>query len=416
MGTGEENFMRILIVTHYFEPDSGAAAVRLSRLARLLHQRGHDVTVLTTMPHYPQGHISDAYRGKWSIVENRDGLRVIRAWLWATPSPKISRRLLGQMSFMVTAALRGLSLPRPDVVLIESQPVFTSLAGWFVSFAKRTPYVLNVSDFWPEYLLAVGAVKENSLIYRLFYRLVNWTFRGAKQIITLYPPLSENVESRIGQGQKIHTIYNAVDLQRFRPGLDTTMFRQQHSLGDAKLVSFIGTFGTHIDFETMLDVAAHFNNRSDVQFVFIGTGGQKGRVAERLEQGDISNSSWVGWVDHQDMPLAWNASYITFWAIHDHELYRSILQSKTYEAMASGVPMVIAVEGITVDILQRSNAGLTVAFKDKAGLIANIERMLGDEELRNQQSQAARTYAEQHFDPEKVADAYISVLETAAKR
>jgi glycosyltransferase involved in cell wall biosynthesis len=306
-------------------------------------------------------------------------------------------------------------IPCPDVVLIESQPVFTSLAGMFISRMLRVPYVLNVSDFWPEYLLAVGAVKEDSLIYRTFFKLVNMTFRRAAQIITLYPPLSENVESRIGQAEKIHTIYNAVDLDQFCPGLDTAAFRQQHDLGDAKLVTFIGTFGTHIDFETMMDVATHFNQRQDVRFVFIGTGGQRERVTERLAQGDLSNSRWIGWIDHADMPLAWNASYIAFWAIHNHELYRNILQSKTYEAMASGTPMAIAVEGITTDIIARSQSGLTVPFKDQQGLIAAIERLLDNPNLRNELSQSARAYAEQHFDPNKVAAAYESVLMKSVK-
>lgn len=407
--------MHILLMTHYFEPDAGAAAVRLSRLAKLLAARGHRLTVLTTLPHYPQGEVAQGFRGKPLIVEERDGMLVLRAWLWATPSPKISRRLISQWSFMISAALQGLGVPKPDVMLIEAQPVFTALAGYFISRVLRVPYVLNVSDFWPEYLLAVGTLTETSPVYKLFYALVNWTFRGAAQIVTLYPPLSENVERRVGRGEAIHTIYNAVDLARFRAGLDSSAFRQQHELGDVKLVTFIGTFGTHIDFETMLNVAAHFNAREDVRFVFVGTGGQREHIAERLAAGDLDHARWIGWVDHADMPLVWNASYLTFWAIHDHALYRNILQSKTYEAMASGVPMVIAVEGITTDVIARSNSGVTVPFKDRDGLIREIETLLQREDLRAQYSQSARAYAEQHFAPEKVADAYESLLLKAAQ-
>ncbi len=396
--------MHILLLSTYFEPDSGAAAVRLTRLAKRLHARGHRVTVLTTLPHYPQGVVPEQYRGKPLVVENRDGILVLRAWFYATPSPKISRRLLSQLSFMLTAALHGLGVPRPDVLLIEAQPVFTALAGLFLSRALRVPYVLNVSDFWPEYLLAVGTLRESSPLYRLFYALVNLTYRGAAQITTLYPPLTANIERRIGRGDHIRTIYNAVDLQRFRPGLDTAAFRQQHDLGDGKLITFVGTFGTHIDFETMLDVAAHFNARADeVRFVFAGTGGQRAQVAARLAGGDLANARWIGWIDHAEMPLVWNASYLTFWAIHDHPLYRSMLQSKTYEALACGTPMVVAVEGITTDLLVRSGSGVTVPFKDTAGLIGAIERLLADPAAREQQAHNARAYAEAHFDPDTVA-------------
>ncbi len=408
--------MHIWLITHYFEPDSGAAAVRLTRLAKLLHARGHQVTVLTTMPHYPQGQIAKGYDRKFCITEDQDGLRVIQTWLWATPSPNIVWRLISQVSFMFTCTIRGLFLKRPDVVLIEGQPVFTALAGWFLSRFKRVPYVVNVSDFWPEYLLAVGVVTETHPIYRLFRAQVNLIQRGAKGIITLYPPLVESIEKRIGKMDNIRVIYNAVEMQRFRPNLNTSSFREKYELGETKLVSFVGTFGTHIDFEVMLDVAANFNERKDVRFVFIGTGGRREQVEERLAHGDLSNAQWIGWIEHSEMPLAWNASHLTFWAIHDHELYRNILQSKIYEAMACGTPVAIAVEGITTDLVERSGGGVTVSFGDKEGLITAIERLLDDNTFHKQCSQNARTYAEANFDPEKVAAAYEEILVRVGRR
>jgi len=136
--------MHILFLTTYFEPDSGAAAVRLSRLAHLLKARGHDITVLTTLPHYPVGQIQANYRGKFAIVEDRDGLRVIRTWLLATQSPRISRRLISQNTFMLTALLRGLGIKRPNVMLVEAQPIFTGFAGALLGKIKRVPVVLNV--------------------------------------------------------------------------------------------------------------------------------------------------------------------------------------------------------------------------------------------------------------------------------
>jgi UDP:flavonoid glycosyltransferase YjiC (YdhE family) len=148
--------MRILMITTYFEPDSRAAAVRLARLARLLHQRGHEVTVLTTLPHYPEGVIHPGYKDAWEVEENRGGVRVIQTWLWATPSPRISRKLLSQLSFMLTALLRGLVVPRPDVIFVEAQPVFTCLAAALLGRLRGVPYVMHVSAMWPEHLLTVA--------------------------------------------------------------------------------------------------------------------------------------------------------------------------------------------------------------------------------------------------------------------
>jgi len=406
--------LHILFITHYYEPDSGAASVRLSRLAKLLHQRGHQVTVLTTMPHYPQGRIQDAYRGQLVTDENRAGIRVLQVWLWTTPKNNMILRLIGQLSFLLACALRGIFISRPDVIFIENQPVFTALAGWFLTRIKRVPFLANVSDFWPEYLVAVAVVSEQSLVYKAFAALVNRIQRDAAAIAVLHPPLIESIEKRIGPTRNAQVIYNAVDLERFHPQVDTTEFRQQYDLGTQRLITFTGTFGTHIDIDTMLNVAAYFNWREDVRFVFIGTGNQRERLGERLQSGDLSRSKWIGWLDHSEMPAAWAASYLNYWAIHDLDVYRYSIQSKFYEALASGTPPVIAIEGLTTDILERADAGITVPFGDQEALIAAIERLLDDETERNRLSANGRAYAEANFDPESVADAYESLLQSIA--
>lgn len=408
--------MRILLISTFFAPDSGAAAVRLTRVAKQFVQRGHEVTVLTAMPHYPHGKIADAYRGKFTVTEELDGVRVVRAWLWATPSSKISLRLISQLSFMIVLFLRGLALPRPDVVLVESQPVFTGLGALALSRIKRVPYVQNVSDLWPEYLVAVGAMQPTHPVYRVFKALINLAQRGAAGIVALYPSILDSIKERIGDGKNRRLIFNAVDLQRFRPGLDTSEFRAKYDIGDKRVVSFVGTFGTHIDFNTMLDTAAHFAGRNDVKFVFIGTGGQREKLQERLAKGDLNHVQWIGWIDHQEMPLAWASSYITFWAIQNHDLYRYILQSKLFEAFASGTPVAIAVEGITTDIVTRSGGGFTVPFSDSAALAAAIDRLLQDETLRENAGKAARAYAEANFDPERVVTGYEEVLQAAIQQ
>ncbi len=396
----------MLLVTHYYAPDGGAAAVRLSRLAAALAARGWRVTVLCPMPHYPQGRIRPDYRGAWTRQETREGVRVVRVWHWATPSRSIALRLVSQVSFMLMAGLRGLPLPRPDVLLVENQPVFSALAGWWLSKLKRRPYVVNVSDYWPEYLLAVGVTTATSPIYRVFKALVNLTQRQAQAVVALLPDILTSIEARIGKRDNAHVIMNATDLTRFRPDVDTAAFRAKHGLGEAKLVTFAGTLGNHIDLETMLKAAARFADRRDVLFLFLGTGIHR----DTLQAQALPNVRWIDWLAHDEMPAAWAASYVTFWAVHDNPTNRISLQSKVYEAMASGVPLVVAVQGILADLIARSGAGQTVPFADDGALADALRCYLDDPARRAQAAQAARAYAEQHFDFAGVVARYENVL------
>ncbi len=406
----------ILLVSNYFAPDSGAAAVRLTRLARTLRQIGHHVTVLTSLPHYPQGQIHDAYRKKLIVVEERDGIRVIQTWLWATPSSKISRKLISQLSFMFTALIRGLFLKRPNVILIEAQPIFTGLAGMLLAFWLRCPYVLNVSDLWPDHLLSVGALKEESFIYRVARKTVNLLYRRAAAIIAMSPAWAERIAQHIGSYTQLHVIYNGVDLDRFRPNLDTTLFRERYNIPkNQKVIAFVGTFATQYDFELMLN-AAKMIQHPDVYILFVGKGSQADLVRQHLASPEFQHVHWIEWLSHDEMPLLWNSLYLTFWAMREHELYSGTIPAKLYEAMSCGVPMIAYGSGISADILQMSQSGIVLNSGGYEALANTILKLLDQVDQRQLLSQNARRYAEEHYDHEQVAQRYLSVLASVVEQ
>lgn len=406
--------MKILFITHYFAPDSGAAANRLSRLARMLQARGHDITVLTTMPHYPSGKIPADYRGHWQVIENREGMRVIQVWLWARPNTKILMRLISQLSFMLMCMLRGIALQKPDVIFIENQPIFTGLAGWFISKIKRTPYVLNVSDYWPEYLVVAGVVKESSIIYRVFKSLANLTQRSAGAIVAMLDDLLVKIQNRIGTVEKGHVIRNSVDLSLYNhPELETA-FREKHSLSDNRLVTFLGGLGPHIDMKTMLAVARGLSTYDDVTVLFIGSGAQKENLTSALSQPGYSHCHYIDWIDAEEVPAFWEASSLTFWALHHNELDKMRFQAKLYEALASGTPAVIAVDGLMSEFLAQTETGLSVLPGDADAMLEAIQQLLDDSGLYQNMSQRGRDYAATHFDAEIQVSAYERVLEDTA--
>ena len=407
--------MHILFITHYFAPDSGAAANRLTRLAHRLQQRGHQVTVLTTLPHYPKGIITEGYRGHWQVIEDREGVRVIQTWLWTTTSTSVSRRLLSQLSFMATCALRGLFVKQPDVIFIENQPIFTGLAGWFIGKVRRRGYVLNVSDHWPEYLHVAGIVSETSLIYRLFKAMTNMTQTQADGIVALTRPLLEGVKKRIGEPKRSRVIHNSVDMTKFRPGTDDHAFRQKHELGDARLVTFLGVLGPHIDLDTMLAAARQLHGRDDVRFLFVGTGTQKDALADAMRQPEYAHCRWIDWLDYSEMPGFWAASYINYWALHDNPLDKMRFQAKLYEAMATGTPVVVGVEGLMSDVLGETGTGVTVPHGDADALAAEIIRLLDDDAAYIAIGERARAYAEANFDVERAVDAYEALLREVSR-
>ena len=91
--------LRIVMLTHYFPPEVGAPQARLFELASRAARAGHTVTVVTGFPNYPTGIVPPSYRGRFRMVEEMDGIRVIRTWVYATPNRGVVRRILNHLSF-----------------------------------------------------------------------------------------------------------------------------------------------------------------------------------------------------------------------------------------------------------------------------------------------------------------------------
>src|SRR5690606_14565653 len=154
----------------------------------------------------------------------------------------------------------------------------------------NVPYVLNISDLWPDHLLSVGAVTADHPVYRAARQVVDATYRHAASIIAMSPFWAKKITGYTGRhDDHVRVIYNGVDLERFRPGLNAADFVNQHALNGYRIISFIGTFATQYDFHTMLKVAGQFSQRDDVRFVFVGQGSQEAVLRDAQEHHHLPN-------------------------------------------------------------------------------------------------------------------------------
>ena len=210
--------MRILIVTHYFPPETGAPQARLSGLAAAWAAGGDDVTVLTGMPNHPTGVIPPEYRGAIRRRERRDGYRVLRTWLYATPNEGVARKTIGHLSFMVSSVLLGGRASGPADAVVVSSPTFFSIgAGWLLARLKRARLVVEIRDLWPAIFSELG-VLTNRRVIRLLERLELAAYAAADTVIVVSDGFRANLIGRGVPAGKVHTIRNGVCPGEFDPG------------------------------------------------------------------------------------------------------------------------------------------------------------------------------------------------------
>ncbi len=399
--------MRIWILTQYYAPEFGAASIRLSRLARLLAADGHAITVLTGMPNYPEGVIRPAYRGKIFCREVLDGVNIQRVWVYASPSKGTKARLLNQFSFMAMAALRGTFMQRPDVILVESHPLFVSLTGGWLRLIKRVPMVLNVSDLWPESAIATGALRADSTMVKAASRVERWAYHDAAHVVGMTEGVLDGIRQIMADESRSTLIKNAVDLDVFRPGRADLRkaARERYGLEDRFVVVHVGNMSLTYDFEIMLRTAEAL---PEMTFVFAGGGSQGEQIEAKIRE--------RGLLPHDEMPGIWAMADVSLIALGDHSVAGGTRPAKLYEALATGTPVVAAIRGEGAGLIDQSGAGIVVPIGDSHAMINALQRLQASPELRESMSIAGRKYAESALSPEPVKRAYEEIFERVTRK
>src|SRR5690606_13026274 len=129
--------LRVIILTQYYPPETGAPQNRLHSLARFLRSKGCDVLVVSAMPNYPKNEVFHDYRGRFKVDENIDGVSVSRSWIYVSRSRSVVARLANYFSFVVSSFFRLLTVRRPDLVICESPPLFLGITAVVFSKLKR---------------------------------------------------------------------------------------------------------------------------------------------------------------------------------------------------------------------------------------------------------------------------------------
>ena len=176
--------MKILFLTENFPPESNAAASRVFERACYWTNWGHDVTVITSAPNFPQGVLHPGFRNRWYQTEMMDGIRVVRVKTFIAPNRGTIPRVLDFLSFMITGFCAALAQKRPDVVVATSPQFLTAVAGWLAASVKRKPFVFELGDIWPASIVAVGAMEQGFLL-RLIERFELFLYRRSAAVAAL---------------------------------------------------------------------------------------------------------------------------------------------------------------------------------------------------------------------------------------
>ncbi len=398
--------MHVVLHTQYYPPEIGAPQARLSALAHGFIKRGHKVTVLTAMPNYPQGVLHAGYRGMLK-VEEMDGARLIRSWIYPTNSVSLARRLFGYFSFVLSSLVAGLIfLKAVDIILTESPPLFLGMSGYLLSRAKRARWIFNVSDLWPESAVRLGLIRDG-LALRLSYGLEAFCYRKAWCVSGQSRETLESIRSRFPHVSTYH-LSNGTDTTLFAP--ERRSLRLRHEVGDGIIALYAGLHGLAQGLERVLLAAQQLVDIPDLKIVFLGDGPLKKRLMEEARALGLGNVYFLNPLPRSEMPGVLASA--DFCLVPLATELPGAVPSKLYEAMSAGKAVALMAQGEAAEIVERHGCGIVVAPGDVEGLASAIRTLATDAGLREHLGARGRSAALEHYDRSAITEAFVQFVET----
>lgn len=409
--------MRILLLIIQFPPDVNPTGVLMNDVAQGLVERGHRMSVLTAFPHYEKFRVWDEYRGKWRARSLENNLDVERVFVYANGKKhNMNYRLLSYLSFNAAAGIAHLlKRERYDVILCPNGGFFTGIAAYLGGLLKRTPFVYNVQDLYPETPVAQGQLTNRRAIAGL-ERIEKFMYRTAKHITVITPAFRANLLERKGvPADKVSVIPNFVNTNFIRPLARENAFTRQHDLGNKFVVMYAGNFGYVYALDTVLEAAAQLRGDSKIVFLLVGDGVARKDLETRAREMQLDNVRFLDYQPRALLPEMRAAADVQL-CPYRAGAARYSMPSKVYEIMASGRPVLASAEAGSdvANLVGETHCGICVEPQNAGALARALLELKRDPARRARMSARGRDAAEQRFSLDAVVHQYDTLLRRVA--
>jgi glycosyltransferase involved in cell wall biosynthesis len=408
--------VKLLILTQYYPPETGAPQNRLSDLAQRVSAAGHEVTVLTAMPNYPRMEIFEAYRGKSFVKEVLQGVRVFRTSIYVSKKKSIVARLRNYFSFVWSSAMAcGKLAPQYDFLMCESPPLFLGYSAIYLSRRKKAKLIFNVSDLWPESAEKLGVV-TNSLLLKLAYNLEAKCYQRAALVSGQTQGICKDIQHRFPH-VKTYWLPNGADLNFYNPEtIDAGNWRTANGFAaDDFILLYAGIIGIAQGLDIIPKAAEFFRDQKNIQFVMIGAGPETNSIQEMIQSKGLRNVTLLPAVLKSEMPAILKNVNAALIPLRKLELFKGAIPSKIFEALAMELPVLLGVDGESRDLfIEQGKCGLYFEPENATALTTAIRELVANRQNALEMGRNGRKFVLTHFNRATIANNFAEQLATLA--
>jgi len=347
--------MKILFLSDNFPPEVNALATRTYEHCKVWVEQGHDVTVVTCFPNFPQGRVYSGYKNTLYQQEMIDGIRVIRVWSYISPNKGFFRRTVDQLSSAFTSGVAGLFLKKTDFIIASSPQFFTVWAAFFLSKVRGTPWIFEVRDMWPEGIIFLN---RESRLYQILEKIELGLYKSAEKIVVVTESFKDSIVKRSKVlPSKIMVVYNGSNNELLSPREKNQKILRELKLEGKFIIGYAGTLGISHSLEFIFsEILKNYNSK--IHFLFIGDGALRGKLEEFVCAHKMLNVTILNPVGKDEISDYLSIFDIGLVPLKKDKAYLKVIPSKTFELAAMNIPILLGVDGEMRSILERYKAGV----------------------------------------------------------
>src|SRR5699024_7342541 len=208
-----DDVLDILYIHQYYKTREGSYSTRSFAFAKRYVDAGHNVTMLTGDSRLTDNDMPIS-TGLFSSRYNIEGIEVIAIKNKCSNYMSKLKRIYTFISFLILSTFKGLLIKSHDVIYATSTPLTVGFPAMVISKFKRTPYVFEVRDLWPEAPIQMGVIKNNLLI-KVLKKFERKIYKNASHIVALSPGMEQGVLKENVPKSKVSMLPNSSDLDLF---------------------------------------------------------------------------------------------------------------------------------------------------------------------------------------------------------
>lgn len=391
--------MKILVVSQFYTPDITAAAFRIRESVDLLRASGHDVRVITSMPH-------KALAEGDSVSLDEQG--IYRVTLTSLEGSGMRRYLLHYLSFVFSSTMKGLSMRvgqwRPDVIWTTSPPLFTGISGIILARVWRCPVVFDVRDIWPESAVAAGQLSAAGRAFKIGKSLEKRLYDGVNYITCVSKPMAEYIGSR--SRTPVAVVYNGVLRSSLSEVADSKPKRR---------ILYAGNLGRVQGLDVIVRVFAQAISENLLPgwtLEFLGSGALEAELRTLVGELGIGNRVFFHPPVRKEVALAeLEKSALLFINLKSDGVFSLTIPSKVFDCMIANRPILAGITGEGRAITERTGGNIPFVPSDPKTLLEAMRRVDKDYVCLAENALQNRAVALELYSREQSVEMLISVFD-----